>query len=452
MAVPHGIDRSGAAGGTGAQGMTGSLNDLTDPGADRILFWDDSETDLKFLSLGTGLSITGTSMALHANLVTLLGLSTADGNFIVGDGATWVVESGATARASLGIAEVTSPTAQGDFVIGETASNPISIPFAMAGSPLINGRVNLSVAASALTITLLGHDNAAASASNPVFVRMPQGNPLDGTYVLLKTTTNLTLTVSLGSTLGTTNGATTPLYVYLLDNSGTPELAISATYYGQQSVRSTTAEGGAGGADGFATIYSTTGRTSVPLVPILKWDCAQTSAGVWLSVTGEKQLAPLESRITLGVEQATTSGTAIDFTGIPAGVRRITISFVQVSTDGTSPCIVQLGDSGGIETTGYSGAIATITAGVAVTTVTSGMHFARMDATTNVANGSLILTLENAASNRWCAVSCAGLSDSSQAAFAGYSKSLSGVLSQVRVTTLAGTANFDLGLINISYE
>ena len=292
MAVPHGIDRSGAAGGTGAQGMVGSLSDLTDPGADRILFWDDSAGDLDWLSLGTGLTITGTSMALHANLVTILGLAVADGNFIVGDGSTWVVESGATARASLGVVDASNPAAAGEFIIGETASNAVSVPFAMSGSPLINGSVSLSVAASALTITILGHDGAAISASNPVFVRMPQGNPLDGTYTLRKTISALSMTVSLGSTLGTANGATTPLYVYILDNAGTPELAISATYYGQQSVRSTTTEGGAGGADTFTTIYSTTGRTSVPIVPVLKWDCAQTSAGVWLSVTGEKQLAP----------------------------------------------------------------------------------------------------------------------------------------------------------------
>ena len=53
MPVPHGIDRSGAAGGTGAQGLTGSLNDLTDPGADRILFWDDSVGDLDWLAVGS---------------------------------------------------------------------------------------------------------------------------------------------------------------------------------------------------------------------------------------------------------------------------------------------------------------------------------------------------------------------------------------------------------------
>jgi len=39
-------------------------------------------------------------------LADLAGLAKTDGNFVVGDGANWVVESGATARASLGVNEV----------------------------------------------------------------------------------------------------------------------------------------------------------------------------------------------------------------------------------------------------------------------------------------------------------------------------------------------------------
>lgn len=41
---------------------------------------------------------------LDSDLTAIAGLSAADGNFIVGDGVTWTVESGATARASLGLA------------------------------------------------------------------------------------------------------------------------------------------------------------------------------------------------------------------------------------------------------------------------------------------------------------------------------------------------------------
>src|SRR3990167_9094210 len=44
-----------------ADGGTGQA--LTDPGADRITFWDDSETKIDWLTIGTGLSITGTTIS-----------------------------------------------------------------------------------------------------------------------------------------------------------------------------------------------------------------------------------------------------------------------------------------------------------------------------------------------------------------------------------------------------
>jgi hypothetical protein len=246
----------------------------------------------------------------------MLGLAVTDGNFIVGDGSTWVVESGATARDSLGIVASVAPDAAGDFVVGETASNSISVPIAFGGSPIVNGRVTLSVAASALTVTVNGMNDAALSTSNALFACMPQGNPLDGTYVVRKATANLTLVVSLGSTLGHANGATTPIYVYLLDNAGTLELGVSGSYFGDKSVQSTTTEGGAGGADSATVVYSTTGRTSVPIVPILRWDGAQTSAGVWLSIVGVKTLISQGTGISHGAQQFLTSDTWT----APAGV------------------------------------------------------------------------------------------------------------------------------------
>ena len=460
MAVPHGIDRSGAAGGSGTQGMSGFLNDLADPGADRIIFWDDSDGDLDWLSLGTGLSITGTSLNLSSNLQNVSSLTPTDGGVIIGDGNSFVVESGATARASLGIVNPVTPDAVGDFVVGETASNAISVPLPMGGSPLVNGRVSLSVSGSALIITMVGADGASLSASNALFARMPQGNPLDGTVAVRKHTSTLTMTVSHGSTLGTANGATTPLYVYLLDNAGTLELAISATYYGQQSVRSTTAEGGAGGADTFTTIYSTTARTSVPIVPILKWDCAQTSAGVWLSVTGEKQVAPgdggwFTKGIILGTEQATTSGTAIDFTGIPIGVKRLTVMFNGVSVSGSSLIVIQLGDSGGIETSNYlANSFGATTAAVigAASTQTSGFILTSTNDPGRVFSGQMSFSLEDSSDFTW---TCAGavIDSANDAAFCcSGRKVLSAVLSQLRLTTRGGVDTFDAGAVNISYE
>lgn len=109
MSVPHGIDRSGVAGGTGAQSMSGSINDLADPGADRILFWDDSAGDLAFLTVGSGLLITGTTIALTGTVGDIFTLTPTDGNIIVGNGTTWVAESGATARTSLGVGTGDTP-------------------------------------------------------------------------------------------------------------------------------------------------------------------------------------------------------------------------------------------------------------------------------------------------------------------------------------------------------
>ena len=51
-------------GGTGAN--------LTDPNADRILFWDDSATSVAFLEAGSGLSISGTTISATASFATPL--------------------------------------------------------------------------------------------------------------------------------------------------------------------------------------------------------------------------------------------------------------------------------------------------------------------------------------------------------------------------------------------
>jgi hypothetical protein len=53
-----------ANGGTGAN--------LTDPNADRILFWDDSATSVAFLEAGSGLSISGTTLSAIASFATPL--------------------------------------------------------------------------------------------------------------------------------------------------------------------------------------------------------------------------------------------------------------------------------------------------------------------------------------------------------------------------------------------
>ena len=160
-------------------------------------------------------------------------------------------------------------------------------------------------------------------------------------------------------------------------------------------------------------------------------------------------LSPERKRITLANEQATTSGTAIDFTGIPAGTRRITIMFVGVSTNGTSNYLVQLGDAGGIENTGYSGAGSIVTTTGGSTDFTTGFGIRNQNGAASVINGTVVLSRENA--NTWTCHGVLSGSDGPYSMLTSGSKATSDELDRVRITSVTPDT-FDLGKINISYE
>jgi len=67
VAAGDGISVSGSGSETAAVTVSADLlgiEDLTDPGADRILFWDDSAGYVTWMSAGTGLSLSGTGLSL----------------------------------------------------------------------------------------------------------------------------------------------------------------------------------------------------------------------------------------------------------------------------------------------------------------------------------------------------------------------------------------------------
>lgn len=162
-------------------------------------------------------------------------------------------------------------------------------------------------------------------------------------------------------------------------------------------------------------------------------------------------------RVTLGTAQASTSGTSIDFTSIPSGVKKITLSFIGVSHDATAGMMVQIGDSGGVEATGYLGGSGAVNAAGGTpgsVGITTGFSADRPDtsAATAVRHGAMILTLENSSANTWSMTSTGFDSVNQCAYWSAGRKSLSATLDRVRITTIAGTANFDAGEINIAYE
>lgn len=168
-----------------------------------------------------------------------------------------------------------------------------------------------------------------------------------------------------------------------------------------------------------------------------------------------------EARTTLGVGQAkstsasvaTTSGTSIDFTGIPSGVTRITLDLSAVSTTGTSVLKLRLGDSGGVETTGYIGGLCALPNGVSPTTVSATDGFSLVSASAAATrHGTIVLNLVNAATFTWaCFGSIWDSTNTIQSVISG-TKSLSAALDRVSLTTVGGTDTFDAGTMNISWE
>jgi len=189
---------------------------------------------------------------------------------------------------------------------------------------------------------------------------------------------------------------------------------------------------------------------------------SSASNNIVLAADGSTTIATLNSTtitgtsvrggITSGTSVASTSGTSIDFTSIPSYVKRVTVMFNGVSTTSTSVVQIQLGDSGGVETSGYTAMVSNVqttpntTRGV---TASSGFLIQHANSSAESIQGAVIFSLFE--SNTWVAQgtlygTTTGLNSASG------SKTLSGTLDRIRITTVNGTDTFDAGSINIMYE
>lgn len=164
--------------------------------------------------------------------------------------------------------------------------------------------------------------------------------------------------------------------------------------------------------------------------------------------------ASLPNPLTSGTAVASTSGTSIDFTSIPSWVKRITVMFNGVSTNGSSDYAIRIGDSGGIVATGYASASIRHVGGY----VNNGSQYTTSYGLNNPNGASSTFSgafvLMSFGSNTWVANGVIGDSNGTSAATstAGGTKTLSGTLDKVRITTVSGTNTFDAGSINIMYE
>lgn len=169
-------------------------------------------------------------------------------------------------------------TAAGDTcIIRATSANVVEVlSYVKASQNLVREiqPITASVGSNALTLTL-----------NPTVLDFRSSTLGSGTVNTRSVPAAITLTISSGSTLGTTNAVLSRLAVLAIDNAGTVELAVSnlsgAVNLNETGVISTTAEGGAGAADSATVVYSTTARTNVPYRIVGFIESTQATAGTW---------------------------------------------------------------------------------------------------------------------------------------------------------------------------
>lgn len=145
----------------------------------------------------------------------------------------------------------------------------------------------------------------------------------------------------------------------------------------------------------------------------------------------------------------TAAGTAINFVGIPATAKRISVMLAGVSTAGTFNVGVQVG-SGSYSTTGYNGAQSQLNGATGSSANTSTMIPADNAAgAANLRSGRITLT--HMGGNLWVWDGIVALAGSSVVEMTAGNIQLAGALDRVQLM-LNGADTFDAGTVNISWE
>jgi hypothetical protein len=160
-------------------------------------------------------------------------------------------------------------------------------------------------------------------------------------------------------------------------------------------------------------------------------------------------LPSIPNPLTSGTAVATTSGTAIDFTGIPSWAKRITLLFNDVSTTANGTFLIQIG-SGSITSTGYLASTSYQGASTNGSTQTGGFamwHGSAGEKHSGSYTINLVTGFTYVGSGVYGYSSLQGYTVTG-----GGVVTLSGVPDRLRLTTTSGTETFDAGSINIMYE
>jgi hypothetical protein len=170
-----------------------------------------------------------------------------------------------------------------------------------------------------------------------------------------------------------------------------------------------------------------------------------------LQLSGTSGVLDNSGAFIAGTAVASTSGTSIDFTSIPSWVKRITVMFNSVSTNGTSLFQLQIG-AGSVTTTGY---VSSWVGGTTANSLggsfsTTGFGLGNFNAAASNFTGSF--TIATIGSNIWIESGIIMLEGVGNAYMSSGRLTLGGALDRIRITTVNGTDTFDAGSINILYE
>ena len=192
-----------------------------------------------------------------------------------------------------------------------------------------NLTMTATVGSSALTIALKTKGGSDASSTNPILFKFRNATAGTGDYATVALTAASSIVVSSGSTLGTASGIAHRLYVGICNDGGTlrpfiynPLVSATFSLSGLQDdlLYSSTAEGGAGGADSAQVLYSGTAFTTKAIRILGYVESTQATAGTWATTPSKIHLLkPWDKRTgdTVQVQWNTTGAVATGTTVTP---------------------------------------------------------------------------------------------------------------------------------------
>lgn len=177
-----------------------------------------------------------------------------------------------------------------------------------------------------------------------------------GTPVNVSNASQLTLTISSSSTLGTVSGVQSDIAIISINNAGTMELAAVNLAGGatldETGLITTVAEGGAGAADSATVFYSNTSRTGVAYRLEGIFRSTQTTAGTWAQTPTLVQGIGGRALANLLTTSMVRVNTANGFGSTATAIRRFTNIVTNTGSDITYADSATLGGTFTVNTSG----------------------------------------------------------------------------------------------------